>query len=171
MTPKVAAVAAALASSLALAEEPAPQPAKATPAEAPSPAEVKKVIHYYYGGKDAGPVLADFKACTKVDTGKNSPTKNECLEEVKGPVKKGTNVHAWTLWLVPDGGNYEDIAIQYLHEGQVRSTMDIKLTTSLRSRTYRASPLSKAGKWTIKVVRGSGDAAKELASIDVKVEG
>ncbi|MBI3183083.1 MAG: hypothetical protein HYZ28_13175 [Myxococcales bacterium] len=165
MTRHVCWLAFALASA-ALAQEPAP--AQAAPS-APSAEEAKKVIEYYYKGKEQGPVLVELKACTKLDTGKDSPTKNECLEVVNGPVKKGTNVHGWTLWLVPDGGTYEDVAIQFVHEGQVRSTMDVKLASSLRSRTYRASPLSKAGKWEIKVTRGSGDAAKELAKVALAV--
>lgn len=152
---------------LLLAALAAPLTALAQPA-APSPAEAKEVIEYYYGGKEQGPILAELKACTKVDTGKDSPTRSDCLEVVSGPLKKGANVHAWTLWLVPDGGSYEDVAIQFLHEGQVRSTMDIKLTSSLRTRTYRASTLSKAGKWEIKVVRGNE--MKELGKVSLTVE-
>jgi hypothetical protein len=121
----------------------------------PTPAEAKKVIDYYYNGKAKGPVLVELKACTKVDPGNNnSPYKNECLEAVAGPIKKGTNVHAWSLWLVPDGGTYEDVILQFVFDGQVRSSMDIKLTTSLRSRTWRTSPLTRAGKWELRAVRG-----------------
>lgn len=131
----------------------------------PTAAEAKRVIDYYYAGKTQGPVLVELKACTKLDTSKDSPNRNECVEEVKGPVKKGSNVHAWTMWLVPDGGDYEDATIQFLYEDQVRSTMDIRLTTALRSRTFRANTVTRAGKWFVKVFRGG----TELASVPFTV--
>lgn len=133
--------------------------------EIPTSAELKKVIHYYYKGKDLGPLLADFKACLRMDLDKESPTRNECLEEVSGPVARGTHVHAWTLWMVPDEGQYDDVAIQFVHEGNVRSTIDLNLTPALRSRAFRASVLSKPGTWQLRVVRQG----KTLSSIDVRV--
>lgn len=143
------------------------QPPKGAPSAPLPPAaeEARKVIAYYYGGKDQGPVLVELKPCLKTDSGKESPTKNECVEPVAGPVKKGTIVHAWTLWMVPDGGSYDDVALQFAHEGQVRTTVDIQLTTSLRSRTWRSSALTKKGKWEIRVVR----AGKVIASAPVTV--
>ncbi|MHB8879137.1 MAG: hypothetical protein ACYC8T_36015, partial [Myxococcaceae bacterium] len=134
--------------------------------EVPTQAEAKKVLEYYYHGKDKGPLLLELVACTKVDSGKNSPTKNECIEPVAGPVKKGTTVHAWTSWMVPLDGNYEDVIIQYLLDGQVRTTADVKISGGARSRTWRASTLSKAGKWDIKVLRGG----TELASASITVQ-
>jgi hypothetical protein len=132
----------------------------------PSAAEAKKVTDYYFYGRDKGPLLIELKPCLKVDSGKDSPTKNDCVEAVSGPVKKGTTVHAWTLWLVPEGGSYDDVSIQYLFEGQVRSTMDVKLDKGgQRSRTWRSSGLTRSGKWEIKVMRGT----RELGSATVTV--
>jgi hypothetical protein len=126
-----------------------------TPPLPPPPAEViKQVLEYYLNGKDRGPALLEVKPCLKVDS-KEGPTRFECLEPVTGPVKKNTTVHAWTLWYVPEGGNYDDISVQYLHEGVVRSTIDLKLDRPGRSRTWRASNLAKSGKWTIKILRGT----------------
>lgn len=119
----------------------------------PSKEELKKVIRYYYEGKSLGPILLEVKACTRVDFDKNSPTKHECVEEVKSPIAKGSHVHAWTLWTVPEGGQYDDAAIQYLHEGTVKASIDLNLTAALRSRAFRANALSKAGQWEIRVVR------------------
>lgn len=133
---------------------------------APTSAEAKKVIEYYYSGKEQGPVLADFKLCSRVDGGKDSPTRHQCMEPVAGPVKQGTTVQAWTLWLVPDGAQYDDVVIQTSLEGQVRTTVDLKLATSLRSRTYRPVNLTKAGKWQVRVLRGTA----ELAAANVVVE-
>ena len=116
--------------------------------------EVRHVVDYLYNGKDRGPVLMELKACLKVDSGKDSPTKNECIDEVKGPVKANTTVHGWTMWFMPKGAVYDDVSIQYALEGTVRNTDDVKLDTEGRSRTWRSHALSKKGKWTITAVRG-----------------
>jgi hypothetical protein len=119
----------------------------------PTAEEIRKVSKYYYEGKPQGPILVEVKACTKIDFEKTSPTKNECIEEVRGPLPRGTHVHAWTLWMVPEGGQYDDAAIQYVHEGEVHASIDLNLTPALRSRAFRANALTRPGKWEIRVVR------------------
>src|SRR5438270_2808428 len=95
--------------------------AAAAPALPPPPAdEVRRVVDYLYNGKDRGPVLMELKACLKVDSGKDSPTKSECLEEVKGPVKVNTTVHGWTMWFLPKGAVYDDVLLQFALDGAVR---------------------------------------------------
>jgi hypothetical protein len=138
----------------------------AAPEATPSAEEAKKVIDYYYRGKSLGPVLVQLTPCLKMDPAKEGPTKSECQEPVKGPVKKGTLVNAWTLWIVPEGGNYDDVALQWSHEGVVRSTTDLKLTGAFRSRTWRPTTLHKPGKWEVKVLRG----AQTLGSAAITVE-
>lgn len=126
----------------------------AGPAAPPPPAdEVRRVLDYYFNGKDRGPTLVELHACLKVDSAKDSPTRFECVEEVKGPVKVNTMVHAWTMWFLPKGANYDDVTVQFAHEGTVRSTIDVKLDTEMRARTWRSQNLTKKGKWTISVVR------------------
>jgi hypothetical protein len=57
--------------------------------------------------------------------------------------------------------------VQWLLDGQVRTTQDLELKTpALGARSYKASTLSKPGKWEIKVLQGS----KELGSVKVDVE-
>jgi hypothetical protein len=119
----------------------------------PTSAEAKKVIDYYYRGRNQGPLLVELVPCLKVDN-TEGPTKSECLQPVTGPVKKGTTVNAWTLWIVPDGGSYDDLVIQWLLDGQVRSTTDVKLTEAFRSRTWRPSAMHRTGTWEIKAIRG-----------------
>ena len=136
------------------------------PVEPPPPAEeINRVLDYYFNGKDRGPALSALKACLKVDSQKDSPTRFECLEPVSGSVKKGTSVHLWVTFFVPEGGNYENVALQFLHDGQVRTTIDVKLDKSMRSRTWRTQQLSRAGKWTLRVLHGD----KELGSTFVTV--
>ncbi|MBK7863281.1 MAG: hypothetical protein IPJ65_32690 [Archangiaceae bacterium] len=150
---------AVLFASLAHAEDAAaPPPADAKP---PPPAdEIKHVLDYFYNGKDRGPALVEIKACLKVDsTGKDANTKNECVEPVTGPVKKDTTVHGWTMWYLPEGANYDDVSLQFIFGNDVRSTIDVKLSTPGRTRTWRSTTASKKGKWTIKVKRGDQERA------------
>jgi hypothetical protein len=139
---------------------------RATPVAVPTADELRRVLDYQEHGKDRGPVLLDLMPCLKVDTTKGSSTQYNCLEVVSGPIKKGTVVNAWTSWFCPKGGAYDDLAIQFVHEGVVRQTIDVKIEGLSRTRTYRSHTFSKAGKWQIKVLR----ADKELASATVIVE-
>ena len=134
---------------------------------APTSEEALEVVRYYYDGAAEGPILLKSMPCLKVDDVKDSKTKNECIEPVgEAPIAKGKTVHLWTMWLVPVGGTYDDVMVQVSHDGVVRETKDIKLTESLRMRTWRYTNLSKPGKWTFKVLRGQ----KELATHEVNVE-
>ena len=141
-------------------------PASALAQTEPSPDEIQRVLDYFSSGRGRGPILTGFKACVGMDTKKESPTRLECTEEVTGPVKKGTLIHAWTAWFVPQGDSYDDIAVQFLHEGSLRSTLDVAVATAYRTRSYKSLTLSKSGTWEIKVVRGE----KVLASSKVVVE-
>ena len=135
--------------------------------EPPPPAdEIKRVLDYYYNGKDRGPALIELKACLKVDGTKGSPTLNECVDEVKGPVKLNANVHGWMAWYVPKGGSYDDVTLQFLFNGEVRQTLDIKLDGEGRTRTWRTQGATKKGKWQIKVMRQG----KELGATSFNVE-
>ena len=158
-TPHLAVIiAAALAwTSSAIAQDAAPPP---------SADEIKRVYDYLDNGKDRGPALLDLVACMKVDQTKGSPTQFHCLEPVTAPVKKNTTVLAWVQFLCPKDGKYEDVSIQYLHEGQVRNTYDLTLSAYGKTRTWKGSTLTKAGKWTVKVLRSG----QELGSTTVVVE-
>ena len=139
--------------------------------DVPTAVEIKKVQDYMENGKDKGPVLMEVVACLNVDNKKGSATAFDCIEPVNGPVKKGTMVHVWTSWALPKGGKYEDITVQWLHEGSVRSTSDIAFEGSEkwsnpRARTWKSSNMSKTGKWEMKVQREG----KELGSVSVTVE-
>lgn len=148
----------------ALAQDAAPAAAPGAP---PPPAdEIRRVIDYFYNGKDRGPALLDVKACLKVDGEKNSTTKFECVEPVNGPVKVDTTVHGWTQWYLPEGSKYDDVVLQFIHEGQVRSTIDVALTSSGRTRTWRSSKLTKKGKWTLKVLRGSTELGNTVVTVE-----
>jgi hypothetical protein len=132
----------------------------------PTADEIKRVMDFQENGKARGPVLLDLIPCLKVDTTKASATAYNCLEPIKGPVKKGATVSAWMSWLCPRGGVYEDLIVQFIHEGQVRQTIDLKVEGLARVRMFRSHQLGKAGQWKIRVARGD----KEVATTAVTVE-
>jgi hypothetical protein len=141
-------------------------PAAALAQTEPTADEIHRVLDYFNSGKGKGPILTEFKACASVDTKKDSPTRFECTEEVTGAVKKGSLIHAWTAWFVPQGDSYEDISVQFLHEGSLRSTQDLSVATAYRTRTFKTQALTKSGNWEVRIVRGD----KVLASTKVTVE-
>jgi len=166
MSIRLALLGAAVASSIALSQQAAPSPAPAAPVEPPPPAdEIKRVLDYQENGKDRGPALLELVACTKVDNTRSNDTVNTCIEPVTDPVKKGTTVFAWTLWFCPKGGRYEDVMIQFVHEGTVRNTVDVTIQGLARTRTWRGHSLTRPGTWEIKVLRGD----KVLGATTVQV--
>jgi hypothetical protein len=144
-----------------------PLAARGQATAAPSPEEVKKVADYYNTGKDAGPILAEIKPCLKVDATKGSATFLDCVEPVTGKVKKGVLVNAWMSFLVPKDAKYEDLSLQWLLDGTVRTTQDLTLKfPGTSARTYMATTANKPGKWEVKVLRDG----KELGSAKFEVE-
>src|SRR5438034_1312990 len=112
-----------LPGSLAFAQDAGEKPA--APPQPPPPAdEIKRVMDYYYYGKDRGPALVELKACLKVDTA--GVQKLECIEPVNGAVKKDTVVHWWTSWYLPEGANYDNVVMQFVFGNDARSTIDLK---------------------------------------------
>lgn len=161
-----------LTASFALAQDagtatPVAAPAAPAAPVAPPPTaeQIKQFLDYQEKGAAAGPVLLDLVPCTKVDSTKGSPTQYQCVEAVGATVPKGTTVFAWLQWMVPKDGKYEDVQIQFLHEGQVRKTVDNPVAGFGRTRGWRGENFNKVGKWTIKVIRG----AQEFGTVDINV--
>jgi hypothetical protein len=88
------------------------------------------------------------------------------VEPITAPVKRNTLALAWVQFYCPKDGKYEDVSVQFIHDGQVRSTADVTVSGFGRTRTWKGGTLSKPGVWTIKVLRGT----KELGSTSVTVE-
>jgi hypothetical protein len=132
---------------------------------APEGVCANQTIEYYFKGAAVGPILLNTKLCQKVDLAKG-PTQYECSEAMPAPIKKGGRVTIVTTFLVPMDATYDDVSVQFLHEGTVRSTKDLKLSTALRYRGLATETLNKPGKWEIKVLRGG----KELHTDALTVE-
>lgn len=149
---------------MAMAQDAAPAPAQ-EPVKAPSADAVKSTWEYFYKAQGQGPVLVDAKLCTEV--AKDGPNKFECTAEV-GPegVKANTTVNVWQSYLVPQGDAIDDLMVQVKQGNVVRETKDVKIKgEGWRTRQWTGVRLSKAGEWTITIMRGD----QELKSIKVKV--
>lgn len=165
---RVLTAAVTLASTAVLAQDPAPA---AAPAPPPPPAEeIKRVLEYQDNGKDRGPALLDVVLCNKVDQTKGSATQFTCIEPLAGNLKKATSITAWVQFFCPKDGKYEDVKLKWLLGSETYETQDITISGLARTRTWRAYTPKKPGKWTVKVLRGDGDAAKELGAATFTVE-
>ena len=110
-------------------------------------------MDYYFKGEKKGPILINLNLCEKVDRRKDSNTKFECLKSATSKIKVNSALTAWTSWFVPQNGKYDDIMIQFIHNGMVRTTKDVTLTGGLRLRAFRTEQITKKGKWEIRVLR------------------
>ncbi len=150
-------------SSMAMAQD-AEAPAK-EPAKVPSADAVRDTWNFFYKGQGQGPVLVEAKLCTEV--AKDGPNKFECITEV-GPegVKAGTTTMLWQAYLVPQGDSVEDIMVQTKQGNVVRETKDVKVKgEGWRARQWTGVRLSKAGDWTVSILRGE----QVLKTFNVKV--
>jgi len=120
----------------------------------PAPDQVKAVWEYYQKGQGKGPILADAILCKTVEQ-KNKDTKFECTEPMGDSATKGDTVNIWVAFLVPKDDTVENVTVQAVLDGQVRETKDLKLKgESMRTRTWTAFTLKKAGKWEFKINEG-----------------
>ena len=116
---------------------------------APTAEEINKVMDYYKNGQDQGPILLEAVLCGKVDR----KTK-ECQDPVGQSVAAKSKVELKMRWFVPKEGKYDDIRIEWAHNGEIRRTSDLKLSGSMNYRTWKAKTLSKVGDWEVRIRRG-----------------
>ena len=87
----------------------------------PTAKMVKEVVDYYYNGQEQGPILTEAKLCKGV---KNF----ECTEIIKpNNVNTGETINVCMRFFVPKGASYDDILVEYQHEGIPRRLTPIKL--------------------------------------------
>ena len=115
---------------------------------APAADTVKEVVDYYYNGQEEGPILTDSKLCNGI---KNL----ECGEALDpNAVKLGSVVDVWMQFFVPYGASYDDIIVEYKHEGVPRHLTAYTVKGSIRYRVADRYKVDKPGKWTITIKRG-----------------
>ena len=125
----------------------------------PQPKTLKEAVDYYYTGQNEGPILVDVRVCKVIHS-------LDC-KTVLNPnaVPMGETVNVWMQFFVPKDGVYDDIMVEYAHEGVPRLLTPHKIQGSIRYRLVDKHKLDKPGKWTLHVKKG----ATSLKKIDVKV--
>jgi len=117
-------------------------------AAAPPAKMVKEVIDYFYTGQKEGPILTDARLCSHV--------KELNCEGTVDPaaVVLGETIKVWMQFFVPKGGVYDDIIVEYKHEGIPRNLTAHKVEGSIRYRLADTYKLGKTGNWTITIKKG-----------------
>lgn len=115
---------------------------------APTAKMTKEVVDYYYNGQKEGPILTEAKLCKEI---KNF----ECTEIINpNSVTKGETINVWMRFFVPKGTSYDDILVEYKHEGIPRRLTPHKIESSIRYRLVDKNSVDKPGNWTITVKKG-----------------
>jgi hypothetical protein len=128
-------------------------------AAAPTAKMIKEVVDYYYTGQKEGPILTEAKLCRGIKD-------LECSEVVKpDSIPKGDTVYVWMQFFVPKGASYDDIMVEYKHEGIPWRLTPHRIEGSIRYRLVDKFGLAKPGNWTITVKRG----INKLSEFKVKV--
>ena len=128
---------------------------------APAPKAVKEVVDYFYNGQADGPILTDAKLCKSI-----AALECEAAIDPKA-VALGEVLHVWMQFFVPHGATYDDIIVEYKHEGVPRHLTAYKVRGSIRYRVADRYKVDKPGKWTITIKRGV-TSLKEFAITVVK---
>jgi len=115
---------------------------------APTAKMVKEVVDYYYNGQEEGPILTEATLCKGV---KNL----QCTEMITADrVTIGETINVWMNFFVPKGASYDDILVEYQHEGIPRRLTPHKIEGSIRYRLVDKNRIDKTGSWTITVKKG-----------------
>ena len=115
---------------------------------APTAKMIEEVVNYYYDGQKEGPILTEAKLCKAV--------KNFECTEMTDPnnVAKGETLNVWMMFFVPKGASYDDILVEYKHEGIPRRLTPHKIEGSIRYRVVDKNSVDKPGEWTITIKKG-----------------
>ena len=125
----------------------------------PPPKTLKDAVDYFYTGQNEGPVLVETKVCKVMHS-------LDCKTDLDpNAVPMGETVNVWMQFFVPKDAVYDDIMVEYAHEGVPRLLTPHKIQGSIRYRLVDKHKLDKPGSWTISVKRGK----TSLKKIDVKV--
>lgn len=128
-------------------------------AASPPPKTLKDAVNYFYTGQNEGPVLVDTKVCKVIHS-------LDCKTDLDpNAVPMGETVNVWMQFFVPKDAVYDDIMVEYAHEGVPRLLTPHKIQGSIRYRLVDKHKLDKPGRWTISVKKGKTN----LKKIDVKV--
>ena len=115
---------------------------------APPAKAVKEVVDYFYNGQADGPILTDAKLCKSIAA-------LECEAAIDPKAfTKGEVLHVWMQFFVPKGAAYDDIIVEYKHEGVPRHLKARGVEGSIRYRVVDKFKVDKPGKWTVTIKKG-----------------
>jgi hypothetical protein len=143
--------------------------AVAGPAAAkPSPDEAARIIDYYFGGKDDGPLLVNAKVCADVHG--EGELKHECTRElIDNRVPAGESFFLWMKYVVPVDSPPTKLLVQLNYQGITLQTLDVDVAPSLRYRTWKRVLLDKPGTWEVKMLHDRGDRLEVLGETVIDV--
>ena len=126
---------------------------------APEAKKIGEVVDYFYNGQKEGPVLIDAKLCKNIKG-------LECQAQLEAnTLPMGEPVKVWMQFFVPKGGLYDDIFVEYKHNGNPRNLQAHKVEGSIRYRLVDTYKPDKIGDWTVTIKRES----KSLKMLNFKV--
>jgi hypothetical protein len=116
---------------------------------APEAKSIQNVVDYFYNGQKEGPVLTDSKLCESIKG-------LECENQLdSNAISVGKPVKVWMQFFVPKGALYDDIFVEYKHNGTPRHLKAHKVEGSIRYRIGDTYEPDKIGDWTVTIKRGS----------------
>lgn len=135
--------------------------------ESPSQNSINTVVSYYFGD-DAAPILADYKLCS--DVGSVGAERNQCLGELSADsLVRGQTVYLWMNYLVPKG-TQTDLLLHYNHNGITRDASNLKVSGSIRFRTWKKIKLSRSGTWELPIYFEQAGEYAEIDRINLEVK-
>jgi hypothetical protein len=134
----------------------------------PSPEEAERIIDYYFGGKDDGPLLVSAKVCA--DIHREGELKNECTREfIDNRVPMGEPFYLWMKYVVPVDSPPTNLLVQLNFQGITLQTLDVTVAPSIRYRTWKRVVLEKPGTWEVKMLHDRGDRLEVLGENVINV--
>lgn len=119
----------------------------------PTPEETRSVLDHYWNGDT--PVLVEYKFCS--DIVREGDEKNNCAVEVDPKMlQSGETVYLWMNYMVPQNTEH-NISILFTRNGRPEKTKNLKITGSLRYRTWTLLPTDKAGTYNVQIDRELND--------------
>lgn len=132
---------------------------------APTAESAKEVLEHYWSGNS--PLLIDYKICSEIS--KEGENKNDCVTEVDPTaIAKGDKVFLWMNFMVPQNTE-QKISVLFTRKNRPEKTREIKITGSLRYRTWTTLPTDKDGVYTVQVDHEVDDNFTTLKSMNYQV--
>jgi len=133
---------------------------------APSSQETKAVLDHYWSGDS--PVLVEYKICSEII--KEGDNKNDCAAEVNPQaIKAEDEVYLWMNYMVPKDTEHT-MSVLFTRNGRPEKSKSLKISSSLRYRTWTQLPTDKGGTYMVQVDRELGDNFTTMGSFSYSVQ-